>query len=1105
MWTRVVRAVRAVAPVAVLLAAAATPVLGQGASGKVEGTVRDQAGAPIANAQVFIVGTTYSATTNNEGYYFINNVPAGTVQLQASFIGYKRTRLADVRVFGGQTITQDIALEATPFEVEEITVVAAVNPLVPRDEVTTKQRLDGNYTKKLPVDRVSNVLALQPGVVASQGSGSLFVRGGRADEAAIYIDGVPATSGARNSNAQSRVVRTVTNPVDINAISTNSFEEASITTGGSAAEFGNAQSGIIAIQTRSGGSAWSGSLGYETDDAFSTQSSLGFNRITGSLSGPVANNLTFFLGGDLEGRASAQPGKGRADHPVFVAAGRDTVVNVPSVVGSPTADTTAVEVQRFAVYTGECDAFGSSVNSGIASNYGFDCRGIRLPSSAASSYRLNGNLNYSYGTGSRVKASAIWRDQQNRVDYEVLNPQNQRGQRGWNRIYTLNWMQNLSKSAERALALEAAVSYQQDRYILSPMTLETDLDTYAPFGGFMLTPMKFVFNFDNFPIDETLVENYKLNKANSRRSTYDLENSDQYENVARYRTNPYGLASLFNEDGGPDRTIRFSMEDRLIGKASLDWQVDRYNRVKFGGEYTDYKLTEYNHNQTAQAFSDVYIEKPVAFNAFIQDRLDLGDVVLEGGLRYDWYDSKAERPYLLDLTPSSPTFNEYVYFPRTASYRQNNNTAPDGRPLTITRADQSHGYLSPHIQVSFPVTRSTNFRLSYAHQVQQPDLSLIYSGINTDLSVTNTNHVYGQDLDFGRTITFEFGIRHSFNPDMVLDIAAYNKDNLSNAAGRLVTLQDPLNGRTQDLRLLTNADFGNVKGIDVRIDRRFGALFNGTLAYTFENAKNTGSDPFTYIDFGSRIVNQVSGGNQPPPQSILPTDNSRPHNLAGSFSLQFPNSWREGTGLSWLENVGAFATFRFASGTAFTRCPDESGNENVRSGGVCARQFEGDPNGARLPMFKQFDLRLVKGFNLSGVDVTAYLDVRNLFNFKNIAQVFAVTNDVRNAQREDQVLQANLDGFAREGSVNGAVTADGALDLSFGTGGCADWVDQAGTAAAPSCVYLIRAEQRYGNGDGVFTLAEQTSASEANYLRTTGLQAFTGAGRWMRLGFEFNF
>ena len=75
--------------------------------------------------------------------------------------------------------------------------------------------------------------------------------------------------------------------------------------------------------------------------------------------------------------------------------------------------------------------------------------------------------------------------------------------------------------------------------------------------------------------------------------------------------------------------------------------------------------------------------------------------------------------------------------------------------------------------------------------MQAPDFRLVLGGINTDLGVTNTNHIYGTDLDFGKTITFEFGIRHAFSDDMVLDFSAYNRDKLSNAAGRLVSLYDP--------------------------------------------------------------------------------------------------------------------------------------------------------------------------------------------------------------------------------------------------------------------------------------------------------------------------
>ena len=161
------------------------------ATGKIEGRVRDQAGAPIANAQVTIVGTAFGALTNNQGYYFFNNVPVGTASVRAAFVGYKSAEAQGVRVLAGQTVTQDIQLEQTPFQVDEITVTAAPTPLVPRDEVTTKQRLDGDYVEALPADRINNILALQPGVVASPGGGALSIRGGRTDQAATYVDGVP--------------------------------------------------------------------------------------------------------------------------------------------------------------------------------------------------------------------------------------------------------------------------------------------------------------------------------------------------------------------------------------------------------------------------------------------------------------------------------------------------------------------------------------------------------------------------------------------------------------------------------------------------------------------------------------------------------------------------------------------------------------------------------------------------------------------------------------------------------------------------------------------------------------------------------------------------
>jgi hypothetical protein len=626
----------------------------------------------------------------------------------------------------------------------------------------------------------------------------------------------------------------------------------------------------------------------------------------------------------------------------------------------------------------------------------------------------------------------------------------------------------------------------------------------------MIGGMDFLFDFGNFPLNDELVNNYRQNLAGSRRSPLDLENRVQYATSDVYRNNAYALYNrgsagadmqFYDQGIGSPLATRLIMykEDRLVGKANLDWQFDRYNRMKIGGEITRYEIGNYSHQLDDQIFSDVFLEKPLRYNLFAEDRLDLGDVVLVGGLRYDWYHSRAKRP---------------VGFPVITSHPEYDASDPDAffNNPEFFREDESHSYISPHIQVSFPVTERTNFRLSYAHQVQAPDFGVVLQGINSDVNLTNTNNVYGADVDFGKSITFEFGVRHAFSDDMVLDFAAYNKDNLSNAANRLVSLLDPTTGVNNNIRLLTNADFGNTRGIDLRLDRRFGNLFNGTLSYSFMDAKNTGSDPDTYIDFGSRVLNAISGGNQPPPQAVLPTDFNRPHTLAAAASLTFPNDWNQGSTVgSIFENVGVYATFRYASGTPYTACALGSTDQDVVSGDNCDREFPQGQNQSRLPAFKNLNLRLTKGFGLGGLDVTAYLDARNVLNFTNIIQVFTQTNDVRNLDEEENEFAANVDEVLAEAEASGVdISEDGTIDLTFGDipdrrQGCATWVTADGVPAAPNCVALIRAEQRFGNGDGEYTEAEQRSASNALYNTIRGLHNFTGDPRRMRLGLEVSF
>jgi hypothetical protein len=1077
--------VRRTVPHAWLLLAPRLALWAQAPTGTLQGSVRDLTGASIAEAQVMVVGTAFAALTDPRGHYFINNIPAGLVTVRAVFVGYRPLEVRNLRVLAGQTATLDFALESSPVQLQSIEVIAAENPLVPRDEVTTKQRVQGDFLEHLPIDRVNELLTLLPGVVATgkQDPLALSIRGGRPDEVVVYVDGISVTPGYRGLG--------LATPSTQLSVGTNAVEEASVTTGSASAEFGNAQSGVVSLVTRTGGTEYSGAFGYETDEPFGVRHGLGLNRIELSSGGPLARHFTFFAAAVLEGQRSAAVGRGSENAPIFVPVGEDTVVAVPQDI-SPTSDTNHVPVYRFAVYRGDCDQFGRSSNLGIRTNYGRPCRGVRIPTSPRSTYELQGKLAYSFGEGSRVGLSYLRSQAQQRdFDYaNVSNAQSLFGGRDWSDVLTLTWTPNLARSAKRALALEVYLSYQQNHSISGPLTLASERGTRDPFGGYLLRPLGFLFDFDNFPLDQALVENVRLNRPGTRRSPFDIERSTDFDLIDQYRNDAYGLRG-WSEGGGPAGRLRLYRENRYIAKTNLDWQIDRYDRLRVGAEVTRYSIGRYESE--LGRLGDAYLEQPHRWNMFVEDRLDLGDVVVIGGLRYDHYSSGASRPFLLDTVASSATFGQYLNIAGASIYEAGGTF--DGRPLVITRADRDHGYLSPHVQVSFPVSDRTNLRLSYAHQVQAPDFALVLDGVNAG--------GVGADLEFGKTISFEFGARHAFGDDMVLDLAVYRRDQLALASVRTFLFDDPVRQRKSALTRVTNADFGNAEGVDVRLDRRFGNVFNGTISYTYQRARSTAFDPFAIQDRGVAAVNELGGILSPPPQAILPTGESRPHDVGAAFALNFPPDW--GTGSvpgAVFGNVGVFATARFASGTPYTPCREPSENGDCR--------IDGPPNSARLPMFKRFDLRLTKGFGLGRrLGMTAYLDVRNVFNFSNVLQVFSTNGLTVNPADHQTRWAADSTSFADDANATlEAYLPSGAIDLRFGglvASGCSAWRTASDRPAAPDCVYLIRAEERFGDGDHVFTVAEQRRASDAFYAFDRGAYNFLGEPRRMRLGLEVTF
>jgi outer membrane cobalamin receptor len=202
----------------------------------VNGLVTDRKGEPIMGANVYLDGTYDGTTTNEKGEFQFNTSATGTQTLVVSYISYldfKTTQdVSELKnlmaVLREDVNTLDaVELNTGMFEAGEESRVTALKPL---DVVTTASAL-GDFL---------GALQTLPGTSTNAEDGRLFVRGGSAEETQIFIDGirvfVPFTPTANNIPTRGR-------------FSPFLFKGISFSTGGYSAEFGQALSGVLQLNT----------------------------------------------------------------------------------------------------------------------------------------------------------------------------------------------------------------------------------------------------------------------------------------------------------------------------------------------------------------------------------------------------------------------------------------------------------------------------------------------------------------------------------------------------------------------------------------------------------------------------------------------------------------------------------------------------------------------------------------------------------------------------------------------------------------------------------------------------------------------------------------
>ena len=168
---------------------------------------------------------------------------------------------------------------------------------------------------------------------------------------------------------------------------------------------------------------------------------------------------------------------------------------------------------------------------------------------------------------------------------------------------------------------------------------------------------------------------------------------------------------------------------------------------------------------------------------------------------------------------------------------------------------------------------------------------------------------------------------------------------------------------------------------------------------------------------GSSINSAVSGveNNTNLPTIISPLDFNEAHR--GNIFLDYRFADNDGGAI--LERLGANLLMKFSSGHNFTLFSGSIGQRGPEEGGILAsddprsRKPAESINVSSTPWTFEVDLKVDKGIDLFGVDANLYLYVYNLFNRRNVINVYGRTGNAEddgfltNPDLSSQIVEAS--------------------------------------------------------------------------------------------------
>lgn len=206
---------------------------------KISGRILDEKNQPLPGVNVFLKNTFDGGSTDQEGRFDFETTESGAQVIAFSMMGFKTQEKA-VDLLGTSIIIPEIILKEEYNELNTVTISAGAMEASDEKKSVILRPLDIVTTPSAVGDIVGAFQTL-PGTSTVGNDGRLFVRGGDASEVGIYIDGM-RVGNAYGTTAGNVPTRTRFNP--------NLFKGTFFSTGGYSAEFGQALSSALALNTK---------------------------------------------------------------------------------------------------------------------------------------------------------------------------------------------------------------------------------------------------------------------------------------------------------------------------------------------------------------------------------------------------------------------------------------------------------------------------------------------------------------------------------------------------------------------------------------------------------------------------------------------------------------------------------------------------------------------------------------------------------------------------------------------------------------------------------------------------------------------------------------